>query len=330
MQARRHISIAFVLAGALLFAGCGSKPVPDVVGMNPQEAIEAMHAAELNTNSHGGLGLEEGTGFVVCETNPKAGETTRGEVEIYSHRDCKPKTATAKADVARATSKARDRDGDGDHDDEVLAQQASKPARSTTAGSTRARSARAGGTAGSGCTRQTRAVVVSLSKYPNIADHVRDAIAAGQPVILHIDRKNADEHRAESTDDLPTKRGYDRDEYPPAMSREGGESADVRHVKSSENRAAGATMGGQLRGYCNGQAFRLKVGRTPKPAEHKPIATATPTAPDAGVDQTSSDESVFYANCAAARAAGAAPVTAGDPGYASHLDRDGDGVACES
>ena len=299
--------------------------------MNPQEAIEAMHAAELNTNSHGGLGLEEGTGFVVCETNPKAGETTGGEVEIYSRRDCKPKTATAKADVERATSKARDRDGDGDTTTTRFLR--SRPASLLGArppAALRARSASAGSTADSGCTRQKRAVVVSLSKYPNIADHVRDAIAAGQPVILHIDRKHADEHRAESTDDLPTKRGYDRDEYPPAMSREGGESADVRHVKSSENRAAGASMGGQLRGYCNGQAFRLKVGRTPKPAEPKPVATATPPPLTPALIETSSDESVFYANCAAARAAGAAPLTTGDPGYASHLDRDGDGVACES
>jgi len=37
----------------------------------------------------------------------------------------------------------------------------------------------------------------------------------------------------------------------------------------------------------------------------------------------------YYDNCAAARAAGAAPVYAGDPGYGSHLDRDGDGVGCE-
>ena len=36
-----------------------------------------------------------------------------------------------------------------------------------------------------------------------------------------------------------------------------------------------------------------------------------------------------YANCAAARAAGAAPLYAGQPGYSSRLDRDGDGVACE-
>lgn len=38
---------------------------------------------------------------------------------------------------------------------------------------------------------------------------------------------------------------------------------------------------------------------------------------------------VYYANCTEARAAGAAPVRRGDPGYASHLDRDNDGIGCE-
>ena len=37
----------------------------------------------------------------------------------------------------------------------------------------------------------------------------------------------------------------------------------------------------------------------------------------------------FYENCDAARAAGAAPVFANEPGYAPHLDRDGDGIGCE-
>ena len=36
-----------------------------------------------------------------------------------------------------------------------------------------------------------------------------------------------------------------------------------------------------------------------------------------------------FRNCAAARAAGAAPVYRGDPGFGDHLDRDGDGVGCE-
>ena len=38
---------------------------------------------------------------------------------------------------------------------------------------------------------------------------------------------------------------------------------------------------------------------------------------------------VFYANCSAARAAGAAPLYAGEPGYRPKLDRDSDGIACE-
>ena len=37
----------------------------------------------------------------------------------------------------------------------------------------------------------------------------------------------------------------------------------------------------------------------------------------------------YYRNCAAARAAGVAPLYRGEPGYRPALDRDGDGVACE-
>lgn len=39
--------------------------------------------------------------------------------------------------------------------------------------------------------------------------------------------------------------------------------------------------------------------------------------------------SAAYVNCTAARAAGAAPVRRGDPGYGAHLDRDNDGIGCE-
>lgn len=56
-------------------------------------------------------------------------------------------------------------------------------------------------------------------------------------------------------------------------------------------------------------------------AESKPRAAAP-----APVREQSS---VYYKNCDAARAAGAAPLRRGDPGYRSELDRDGDGIACE-
>ena len=38
---------------------------------------------------------------------------------------------------------------------------------------------------------------------------------------------------------------------------------------------------------------------------------------------------VYYKNCSEARAAGMTPLDEGDPGYAPHLDRDNDGIACE-
>ncbi|GGG17902.1 thermonuclease family protein [Paenibacillus abyssi] len=41
------------------------------------------------------------------------------------------------------------------------------------------------------------------------------------------------------------------------------------------------------------------------------------------------EEQVYYKNCSEAKKAGAAPVRKGDPGYGKHLDRDGDGIACE-
>tara|TARA_R110000787_G_scaffold5442_1_gene19826 strand:+ start:7234 stop:7557 length:324 start_codon:yes stop_codon:yes gene_type:complete len=48
-----------------------------------------------------------------------------------------------------------------------------------------------------------------------------------------------------------------------------------------------------------------------------------------GPVRAKSSGSDYYPNCAAARAAGAAPVRRGQRGYGSHLDRDNDGVGCE-
>ena len=46
-------------------------------------------------------------------------------------------------------------------------------------------------------------------------------------------------------------------------------------------------------------------------------------------ESTPEPQKEFYANCKAAKAAGAAPLYRGDPGYSEDLDRDGDGIACE-
>lgn len=67
-----------------------------------------------------------------------------------------------------------------------------------------------------------------------------------------------------------------------------------------------------------------------------PAETPTADAPTADIsvaeDPAESEEPdpVHYKNCAAVRAAGAAPIHRGEPGYAPHLDRDNDGIACDS
>jgi hypothetical protein len=58
-----------------------------------------------------------------------------------------------------------------------------------------------------------------------------------------------------------------------------------------------------------------------------PATTTPPPAPTTTPAPTDGD--AYYANCAAVRAAGKAPLYRGQPGYRPGLDRDGDGVACE-
>jgi hypothetical protein len=56
-----------------------------------------------------------------------------------------------------------------------------------------------------------------------------------------------------------------------------------------------------------------------------PPVPLLPAPPPAGDDAAS----VYYPDCAAAQAAGAAPLHVGEPGYRPALDGDDDGVACE-
>ena len=76
-----------------------------------------------------------------------------------------------------------------------------------------------------------------------------------------------------------------------------------------------------LRGLIMVGAIAAGIALAP-PAPAAPSTTTTPPAPTAG-------GSVYYPNCKAACADGAAPIYAGQPGYRAPLDRDGDGIACE-
>lgn len=97
------------------------------------------------------------------------------------------------------------------------------------------------------------------SRYPETADHIRDAIADGHSAICTIDRPGADARRADSLKGVPTKSGYDRDEWPMAMCLEGGTGADIRYVTPSDNRGAGSWVGNQLDDYPDGTRVKFIV-----------------------------------------------------------------------
>ncbi|MGI8755107.1 MAG: excalibur calcium-binding domain-containing protein [Acidimicrobiales bacterium] len=63
---------------------------------------------------------------------------------------------------------------------------------------------------------------------------------------------------------------------------------------------------------------------TPAPTTTTAVPKPTTTTPP------SASSGASYSNCSEAKSAGAAPISRGEPGYSSNLDRDNDGIACET
>jgi hypothetical protein len=110
-------------------------------------------------------------------------------------------------------------------------------------------------------------ITFSKTKYPHIRRHFRAARRRGWPRTLVLNRRGADARRERLLQDIPTRDGFDRDEYPPAVGRGKGHGlergrhprgwkADVRYVSSAENRSHGSVLGIKLRRFCDGTRFR--------------------------------------------------------------------------
>ena len=98
-------------------------------------------------------------------------------------------------------------------------------------------------------------------------------------------------------------------------------------LKPAEKDAMTRVLGGCSVGPTAGAADRSNQATGTPPVTDLPTTSAVgqatpPTVASPGVAEP-------FPNCAAARAAGAAPVYAGDPGYSTNLDGDLDGIACE-
>lgn len=154
-------------------------------------------------------------------------------------------------------------------------------------------------------------------RYPVAAAHIASAILSGATDICTIDRSRADANRSASLAGIPIMDGYDRDEWPMAMCDEGGSEVSVVYIDPSENRGAGSWVGNQLAQYPDGTRVKFVISFREMDAKA------------ARNDKQQSEGEVYYRSCAEAREAGVAPLRIGDPGYGRHLDRDGDGIACE-
>lgn len=96
-------------------------------------------------------------------------------------------------------------------------------------------------------------------------------------------------------------------------------------IKARWGLSADQSEWGRIRNLLNGECAGLQVAVAP----NVPGLVLPKTSAPATVAGSSVPPAAGFASCKAARAAGAAPLRRGDPGWKPSLDRDGDGVACE-
>ncbi len=102
-----------------------------------------------------------------------------------------------------------------------------------------------------------KTIYIDKKKYPESAKHIEEAAKKGKPTVLTINRGGAKQNRKDSLRGYPTRTGKDRDEWPPAMSREGGSGASVKYIDPSDNRGSGSVMGRGIRGLPDGAVVRI-------------------------------------------------------------------------
>lgn len=97
------------------------------------------------------------------------------------------------------------------------------------------------------------------SEYPATFGHISDAIDLGHAKVVTIQRGTAKANRKTSLKKIKTKPGYDRDEWPMAMFKEGGDGASVRYIDPSDNRGAGSSIGNVLSELPDGTRIKVEV-----------------------------------------------------------------------
>ena len=101
---------------------------------------------------------------------------------------------------------------------------------------------------------------------------------------------------------------------------------DAEEKKKQEEAAAAAAKARQQQQQARPQPAPRQVA--PIPAAPQPAPT-TPPRPRPATPTPAPSAELHFSSCKEARAAGYSHMRRGEPGYSPHLDRDGDGIACD-
>ena len=107
------------------------------------------------------------------------------------------------------------------------------------------------------------------------------------------------------------------------LQAEAAAAARAAAEKAAQQQAAAAAAARQAKKAYDDEQAQLRAAAAARQA------TAAQAAANAAAAQAAQPAPVYYADCAAVEAAGAAPLQQGSPGYRSALDSNGNGIACE-
>ena len=99
---------------------------------------------------------------------------------------------------------------------------------------------------------------IPIDKYPESIGHIEEYLK-GSEQDFTLDRTGASKRRRQSLKGIPTKSGYDRDEFPMAMFSEGGTGASVKYIDPSDNRGAGSMIGHSVSNEKDGEQIIASI-----------------------------------------------------------------------
>ena len=121
-------------------------------------------------------------------------------------------------------------------------------------------------------------IYIDPGRFPESAAHARQAMNAGEPDRVTIDRPGASSRRRKSVGAYKKKHdcdganhrkppcaksGQDYDEYPQAMFSENGGAAHVKPISAGDNRGSGSSVGQQCRPHSNSTRVKIVIGAQP-------------------------------------------------------------------